>query len=169
MPNSPEAMGAVCAVVYLLTIIIFIPWPFYKELVAATSGGGNRDIIVEVRQVETGRFLQRFPHNKLASYLSAILSLQSALILGVGDDLFDIRWRHKVLIPAFASIPMLIVYFVDFGVTQVVIPTPLRSYFGELFDLGNQLQSTTRLKANMFQDGSTMRIWPHSPSSLRIA
>jgi len=31
---------------------------------------------------------------------------------------------------------MLIVYFVDFGVTQIVIPTPLRSYLGELFDLG---------------------------------
>lgn len=129
-------MGAVCAVVYILTIIIFIPWPFYKELVAATSGGGNRDVIVEVRQVENGRSLQRFPHNKLASYLSAILSLQSALILGVGDDLFDIRWRHKVLIPAFASIPMLIVYFVDFGVTHIVIPVFLREYFGDLFDMG---------------------------------
>jgi UDP-N-acetylglucosamine--dolichyl-phosphate N-acetylglucosaminephosphotransferase len=31
---------------------------------------------------------------------------------------------------------MLIVYFVDFGVTQIVVPTPLRPYLGELFDLG---------------------------------
>ena len=31
---------------------------------------------------------------------------------------------------------MLIVYFVDFGVTQIVIPTFLRPYFGQLFDLG---------------------------------
>jgi UDP-N-acetylglucosamine--dolichyl-phosphate N-acetylglucosaminephosphotransferase len=58
------------------------------------------------------------------------------VILGLGDDLFDIRWRHKVLIPAFASIPILIVYFVDFGVTQIVVPTPLRPYLGELFNLG---------------------------------
>lgn len=58
------------------------------------------------------------------------------VILGVGDDLFDIRWRHKVLIPAFASIPILVVYFVDFGVTKVVIPTPLQPYLGDLFDLG---------------------------------
>ncbi|KAF2423818.1 N-acetylglucosaminephosphotransferas-like protein [Tothia fuscella] len=132
----PETMGAVCAVVYLLVIIVFIPFPFYKDIVAATSGGGNRDFVLEAQQVETGRFLHRFPHNKLAAYLSAILSLQSVVILGLGDDLFDIRWRHKVLIPAFASIPILIVYFVDFGVTQIVIPTPLRPYLGELFNLG---------------------------------
>jgi UDP-N-acetylglucosamine--dolichyl-phosphate N-acetylglucosaminephosphotransferase len=30
----------------------------------------------------------------------------------------------------------LIVYFVDFGVTQVVVPVPLRPYLGELFNLG---------------------------------
>ncbi|KAF2475842.1 N-acetylglucosaminephosphotransferas-like protein [Lindgomyces ingoldianus] len=132
----PETMGAVCAMVYLFTIVVFIPWPFYKDIVAATSGGGNRDVMRELEQVETGRLLHRFPHNKLASYLSAILSLQCIVLLGIGDDLFDIRWRHKVLIPAIAAIPMLIVYFVDFGVTQMVVPTPLRPYLGELFDLG---------------------------------
>ncbi|KAL9090524.1 MAG: hypothetical protein Q9165_005285 [Trypethelium subeluteriae] len=135
-PVIPETMGAVCAVVYLLIIIVFIPFPFYKDIVVATSGGGNRDFIIKAEQVETGRFLHRFPHSKLASYLSAILSLQSVVILGLGDDLFDIRWRHKLLIPAFASIPMLIVYFVDFGVTQIVVPKFLRPYFGELLNLG---------------------------------
>ncbi|QDS69382.1 hypothetical protein FKW77_004523 [Venturia effusa] len=133
----PETMGAICAVVYLLVIIMFIPFPFYKDIVAATSGGGNRDVIQQVEQVETGRFLHRFPHNKLAGFLSGILSLQSVVILGLGDDLFDIRWRHKVLIPAFASIPMLIVYFVDFGVTHIVVPTFLQPYLGaELFNIG---------------------------------
>ena len=72
----------------------------------------------------------------MASYLSAILSLQSVVLLGIGDDLFDIRWRHKFFIPAFASIPVLVVYFVDFGVTKVVVPVPLQHYFGELFDVG---------------------------------
>ncbi|KAF1843383.1 UDP-GlcNAc-1-phosphate transferase [Cucurbitaria berberidis CBS 394.84] len=132
----PETMGAVSAIVYLFVLIVFIPWPFYKDIVVATSGGGNRDVIKELEEIETGRLLHRFPHNKLASYLSAILSLQSIVLLGIGDDLFDIRWRHKVLIPAFAVIPMLVVYFVDFGVTQMVVPLPLRPYLGELFDLG---------------------------------
>jgi UDP-N-acetylmuramyl pentapeptide phosphotransferase/UDP-N-acetylglucosamine-1-phosphate transferase len=129
-------MGAVCAVVYLLVIIIFIPFPFYKDIVAATSGGGNRDVVFELQQVENGRLLHKFPHSKLASYLSAILSLQSVVLLGIGDDLFDIRWRHKFFIPAFAAIPILIVYFVDFGVTKVVVPVRLHQYIGELVDLG---------------------------------
>jgi UDP-N-acetylglucosamine--dolichyl-phosphate N-acetylglucosaminephosphotransferase len=72
----------------------------------------------------------------LASYLSAILTIQSISILGIGDDLFDIRWRHKFFIPGIASIPLLIVYFVDFGVTHIVVPIPLRPYLGELLQLG---------------------------------
>lgn len=40
-PEIPETMGAVCAVVYLLAMVVFIPFPFYKDIVAATSGGGG--------------------------------------------------------------------------------------------------------------------------------
>ncbi|KAK3688100.1 glycosyl transferase family 4-domain-containing protein [Podospora appendiculata] len=132
----PECMGAICAIVYLLVVIVFIPFPFYKDIVAATSGGGNRDVVLEAEHLQQGRFLHRFPHSKLASYLSAIISLQSITMLGIGDDLFDIRWRHKFFIPAFASIPLLVIYFVDFDVTSIVIPIPLQPYLGELFDLG---------------------------------
>ena len=65
--DRPETMGAVCAIVYLLTIIVFIPFPFFKDIVAGTSGGGNRDIVVEIQQLETGRFLHRFPHSKVGT------------------------------------------------------------------------------------------------------
>ena len=58
------------------------------------------------------------------------------VLLGIADDLFDIRWRHKLFLPAIASIPMLVVYYVDFGVTQVVVPTPLLPYLGHLVELG---------------------------------
>ncbi|KAL8694302.1 MAG: hypothetical protein Q9218_001007 [Villophora microphyllina] len=132
----PETMGAVCAVVYLLTLIVFIPFPFYQDIVAATSGGGNREVTIERQQLADGRILHRFPHSKLASYLSALLSLQSVVILGIADDLFDIRWRHKLFIPAIASIPVLVVYFVDYGVTNVVVPVQLEGYLGSLIDLG---------------------------------
>lgn len=63
--RSPETMGAVCAMVYLLAIIVFIPFPFYKDIVAATSGGGNRDFMMEHQGVETGRILHLFPHSKV--------------------------------------------------------------------------------------------------------
>lgn len=76
-------------------------------------------------------------HNQLASYLSAVLSLQSITILGIGDDVFDLRWRHKFFIPAIAAIPLLIVYFVDFGITSVVVPNFLQDLLGvELLHLG---------------------------------
>lgn len=133
----PECMGAICAIVYLLVIICFIPFPFYKDIVVATSGGGNRDVVMNVEYVQKGRLLHKFPHSKLASFLSAIISLQSITLLGIGDDLFDIRWRHKFFIPAFASIPLLVIYFVDFGVTSIVLPTFLQPYADrELLDLG---------------------------------
>lgn len=61
----PECMGAVCAAVYLLTVIVFIPFPFYKDIVAATSGGGNRDVVLKAEHVNEGRFLHRFPHSKV--------------------------------------------------------------------------------------------------------
>ena len=51
--------------VYLFVLVFFIPWPFYKDIVAATSGGGNRDVMKDLDAVETGRLLHRFPHNKV--------------------------------------------------------------------------------------------------------
>lgn len=61
----PECMGAVCAAVYILVIIIFIPFAFYGDIVSATSGGGNRDVVMQVEHVQEGRFLHRFPHSKV--------------------------------------------------------------------------------------------------------
>lgn len=112
-PTIPESMGAVSAVIYLLVMLLFIPFAFYEHLGSET-----------------------FPHNKLGTYLSAVLSLQSMVILGLADDFFDLRWRHKFFIPAFASIPLLVVYYVDYGMTHVVVPTPLRPYLGDLVELG---------------------------------
>ena len=58
-------------------------------------------------------------------YLSSLLSLFTALLLGFIDDLFDIRWRHKLPIPLIASIPTLLVYYAQGGITTVVLPRGL--------------------------------------------
>ncbi len=126
--HSPECMGAISSAVYLLALMAFIPFAFYKDIVAATSGGGNRDVVLTVTEVETGHFLQRFPHSKLSSYQSALNTLQATTILGLADDILDLRWRHKFFIPALACVPLLIVYYVDFGVTSVVVPNFLVPY-----------------------------------------
>jgi hypothetical protein len=44
--------------------------------------------------------------------------------------------RHKLLLPTVASLPLLVYYFVSFGSTKVVVPTPLREYLGVTLDLG---------------------------------
>jgi UDP-N-acetylglucosamine--dolichyl-phosphate N-acetylglucosaminephosphotransferase len=145
-------MGLVCALVYLLGIICFLPFAFKRDYVEVTSGAGNKDLVIEAEDVETGRMLHRFPLEKvskiashvpippnscqLASYGFAYATLASTIILGILDDSFDMRWRHKFFIPAFSALPMLGLYFVDFGVTQVVVPLPLRPYLGDLIDLG---------------------------------
>lgn len=65
----PECMGGICAIVYLMVVIVFVPFPFYKDIVAATSGGGNRDVVLHVEHVEQGRFLHRFPHSKVRRFI----------------------------------------------------------------------------------------------------
>lgn len=65
----PESMGAICAVVYLIIIMVFIPFPFYKDIVVATSGGGNRDVVLNVEHVQSGRLLHKFPHSKVGTLL----------------------------------------------------------------------------------------------------
>jgi UDP-N-acetylglucosamine--dolichyl-phosphate N-acetylglucosaminephosphotransferase len=57
-------------------------------------------------------------------------------LLGFADDVFDIRWRHKLLLPCIASIPLLAVYYESGGATTIVMPQPLRWLFGRLVELG---------------------------------
>lgn len=54
--------------------------------------------------------------------------MHTTTLLGITDDILDLRWRHKVLIPALASLPLLLVYYVDFGVTSIVAPRFLLRY-----------------------------------------
>lgn len=124
-------MGAVCALVYLVTMFFFIPFLFYKYYVTSTSGGGNREQVYDasIELIHKGRALRMFPHSKLAEYLAALLSLFSMLVLGVADDMFDIRWRNKLFMPAIAVLPLMFVYYVDFGVTRVVVPEFVYSFF----------------------------------------
>jgi UDP-N-acetylglucosamine--dolichyl-phosphate N-acetylglucosaminephosphotransferase len=75
-------------------------------------------------------------------YLSSLLSLLVATLLGFLDDVFDIRWRHKLPIPIIASIPLLMVYYAEQGNTNVVVPLPFRFIFGTLINLGKSLTYT---------------------------
>ena len=82
-------MGAVAASVYLLILIAFIPFPFYKDIVAATSGGGNRDVVIRLEEVEMGRFLHRFPHSKVSIHCILLSTTCGARILELAPTTFS--------------------------------------------------------------------------------
>lgn len=58
------------------------------------------------------------------------------VLLGFADDVLDLRWRHKLLLPSIASLPLLMVYFVNFNSTTIMVPQPFRNIFGVSIDIG---------------------------------
>lgn len=113
----PEALGVVSAAVYLIVMFIFIPVPFAKYLTVRDSSRG-------------------FPFHEYVEYLAALLSICCAVLLGLSDDVLDLRWRHKLLLPTVASLPLLMVYLVTFDLTVIIVPAPLRSFFGYSINVG---------------------------------
>jgi UDP-N-acetylglucosamine--dolichyl-phosphate N-acetylglucosaminephosphotransferase len=45
----------------------------------------------------------------------------------------DLKWRHKLVVPTFATLPLLVAYG---GLTSVVVPKFLSPFFGNYVDLG---------------------------------
>ena len=58
------------------------------------------------------------------------------IFLGFADDVLDLRWRDKLLLPTIASLPLLMVYFATFNSTTIIVPHPFRSIFGYDLNLG---------------------------------
>ena len=58
------------------------------------------------------------------------------IFLGFADDVLNLRWRHKLILPTVASLPLLMVYFVNISSTFIVVPLPLRSLLGPILNLG---------------------------------
>lgn len=55
------------------------------------------------------------------------------VLLGFIDDVIDLRWRHKLIVPTIATVPILVAYK---GLTSVIVPKMLRSLIGShLVDL----------------------------------
>ncbi|XP_005096228.1 UDP-N-acetylglucosamine--dolichyl-phosphate N-acetylglucosaminephosphotransferase isoform X1 [Aplysia californica] len=112
----PEALGVVCGAVFLCTMFLFMPVPFYKQLAENTPG--------------------KFPHHEYIHYLAALLSICCMIFLGFADDVLDLKWRDKLFLPTFASLPLLTVYFVNINATNVVMPVQLRWLLGWSITLG---------------------------------
>uniref|UniRef100_T1JP24 UDP-N-acetylglucosamine--dolichyl-phosphate N-acetylglucosaminephosphotransferase n=1 Tax=Strigamia maritima TaxID=126957 RepID=T1JP24_STRMM len=111
----PESAGVICGCVFLVVIFFFIPVPFTQFL---TRHGSD------------------FPHYELVELITALLSICCMVLLGFADDVLDLRWRHKLLLPTVATLPLLMVYYVNYDLTTVIVPKPLRPLIGYDIDLG---------------------------------
>ncbi|RWS24380.1 UDP-N-acetylglucosamine--dolichyl-phosphate N-acetylglucosaminephosphotransferase-like protein [Leptotrombidium deliense] len=116
----PEAMGVISGGIYIVAMFIFIPIPF----------------LVLHRHPSLPYFafdmIDKFPHEEFASMVAALLSICCMLLLGFVDDILDLRWKHKLLFPAAAALPILMVYFVTSNVTTILLP----KQFGFSINLG---------------------------------
>eukprot|EP00026_Physarum_polycephalum_P010711 Phypoly_transcript_10886.p1 GENE.Phypoly_transcript_10886~~Phypoly_transcript_10886.p1 ORF type:complete len:392 (+),score=43.03 Phypoly_transcript_10886:127-1176(+) len=100
----PEGLGIVTGTVFLVFVILFQVFQSF--------------------QVHT---------ESLSEYNAALTSICFMLLLGFSDDVLNLRWRYKLVLPAVATLPLLVAYA---GGTTVVVPIPLRFILGKVFELG---------------------------------
>ncbi|NXQ21036.1 GPT acetylglucosaminephosphotransferase, partial [Peucedramus taeniatus] len=111
----PEAQGVISGAVFLIILFCFIPVPFLRCFVEQCAA---------------------FPHDEFVELIGSLLAICCMIFLGFADDVLNLRWRHKLLLPTMASLPLLMVYFTNFGNTTIVVPKPFRVLLGMHLDLG---------------------------------
>ncbi|CAI0406783.1 unnamed protein product [Linum tenue] len=93
----PESLGIVVGIVFLVLAIIFQYFNFTADSIW------------------------------LVEYNAALACICFMTLLGFVDDVLDIPWRVKLLLPSFAALPLLMAYA---GHTTILIPKPLTQYVG---------------------------------------
>lgn len=68
--------------------------------------------------------------------MSALLSICCMILLGFTDDVLNLKWRHKLLLPTIASLPLLMTYIVNFNSTTIILPVFVRELLGPSIDIG---------------------------------
>lgn len=64
----------------------------------------------------------------MVEYNAALLSICLVVMLGFMDDVIELRWRYKLIVPTIATYPLLVAYS---GLTSVVVPLPLQPLIGD--------------------------------------
>ena len=78
-------------------------------------------------------FTKAFLPDLLLTHVSALLGISFIVFLGFADDVLDLAWRYKMVLPPIASLPVVVAYT---GLTTIVVPHLLRPYLGTTIDLG---------------------------------
>ncbi|KAH9648875.1 GlcNAc-1-P transferase [Citrus sinensis] len=120
----PESLGIVVGAVFLVLAILFQYFNFTAD---------SNIAIVEKLGIAKNDFLGTVAE-WLVEYNAALASICFMLLLGFVDDVLDVPWRVKLILPSFAALPLLMAYA---GHTSIIIPKPLVPYVGlEILDLG---------------------------------
>ncbi|KAK8336734.1 hypothetical protein V6Z12_A09G139600 [Gossypium hirsutum] len=118
----PESLGIVVGIVFLVLAILFQYFNF-------TADSNSLTFLCNLRAICCLLFIQW-----LVEYNAALASICFMILLGFVDDVLDVPWRVKLLLPSIAALPLLMAYA---GHTTIIIPKPLISYVGqEVLDLG---------------------------------
>uniref|UniRef100_A0A5K3EL49 UDP-N-acetylglucosamine--dolichyl-phosphate N-acetylglucosaminephosphotransferase n=2 Tax=Mesocestoides corti TaxID=53468 RepID=A0A5K3EL49_MESCO len=140
-PILPEAQGVIAAAVYLNCMFLFIPLPFRKHIlnsihwynrvshfyVSSQTPLSNDDILAEQAVLFKTR---------LIPFLAALLSICCMIFLGFADDVLNLRWRHKLVLPSISSLPLLMVHVANLETTHIAVPLLLQPFFGISVDIG---------------------------------
>ncbi|KAK4326558.1 hypothetical protein Pmani_002938 [Petrolisthes manimaculis] len=111
----PESMGLVTGCVFLIVMFLFLGVAFGQHFLNPTK---------------------LFPHAAFSEYLTSLLCICCMLLLGFADDVLNLKWRYKLVLPTVASLPLLMVYYVNLGSTTVVMPKLLRPWIGLTLNIG---------------------------------
>jgi len=76
-----------------------------------------------------------FTSNRLIEYNAGLLSICLVVLLGFLDDVIDLKWRYKLIVPTVATFPILVAYK---GLTSVIVPNfwIARTILGTRLELG---------------------------------
>ena len=113
-PRIPEAIGVIASAVYLIVMFLFIPVPFLSQYLSSSRIFSN--------STDSSASLNDAITYELVNYLAAMLSICCMIFLGFADDVLELRWRHKLLLPTLASLPLLMVYILSGDSTWVTVP-----------------------------------------------
>lgn len=77
--------------------------------------------------------LDDFEGRHFPEFNAALCSICFMIFLGFADDVMDLRWRYKMVLPCIASLPLLVAYA---GPTIIVVPRPFQELLGASINLG---------------------------------
>jgi UDP-N-acetylglucosamine--dolichyl-phosphate N-acetylglucosaminephosphotransferase len=114
----PESAGLAPGCVFLLCIIVTELLHYYDA----------NSIVGFIQSGLKGQITQEAISDAwLVDYNAALATIAFMLFLGFADDVLDVPWRVKLVLPLFAAMPLLVAYS---GGTSILLPKPLQAALG---------------------------------------